>query len=31
MRERCAEHQVDFSILRELTDPDLKEQLGVLR
>jgi len=31
MRDRCAEHRVDFSILRKLTDQDLKEQLGVFR
>src|SRR5262245_33109590 len=29
--DRFAEHRIDFSILRELTDQDLKEELGVVR
>ncbi len=28
--DRFAEHQIDFSILRDLTDRDLKEELGVV-
>src|SRR6266480_3169711 len=28
--DRFAEHRIDFSILRDLTDQDLKEELGVV-
>src|SRR5262245_47572649 len=28
--DRFAEHRIDFSILRDLTDRDLKEELGIL-
>src|SRR5204862_3253417 len=28
--DRFAEHRIDFSILRDLTDEDLKEELGVV-
>src|SRR4029434_9736665 len=29
--DRFAEHQIDFSILQDLTDKDLKEELGIVR
>ncbi|MBV8286751.1 MAG: hypothetical protein JOZ35_07515, partial [Hyphomicrobiales bacterium] len=29
--DRFAEHRIDFEILRDLTDQDLKEELGVVR
>jgi class 3 adenylate cyclase/predicted ATPase len=29
--DRLAEHRIDFSILRDLTDRDLKEELGIVR
>src|SRR5262249_60712379 len=29
--ERFAEHRIDFSTLRDLTEQDLKEELGVVR
>jgi class 3 adenylate cyclase len=29
--DRFAEHRIDFSILQDLTDKDLKEELGIVR
>jgi hypothetical protein len=28
---RFAEHRIDFEILRDLTDQDLKDELGIVR